>query len=147
MKKYLIAFFLGALLMEAQSQIIQDYLGDESDLYAATKQVNQFFRRFYGEEDFNGERYYPEDKYYRDSKLRKTYLENLFNNENPFITPALKDNFIEHVMAPQNPVYLDFLGGAWFAEVTTRFTFRNEEKFLTLFLQHPSDSVCSPGVM
>lgn len=147
MKKILIAFLLGVLLTDAQGQIIQDYLGDESDLYAATKQVNQFFRRFNGEEDFKGERFYPEDQYYRDSRLRKTYLENLFNNENPYITDALKETFIGTVLDQRSPLFLDFHGGSWFAEVTTQFSFRNEEKFLTLFLQLEKDTVGSKWVI
>ena len=52
---------------------------DESKLYAETKQVNQFFRRFNGEEDEKGERYYPKDKQYRSEKLRRKYIGMLFD--------------------------------------------------------------------
>ena len=51
----LLAFFLAATF--SSGQILEDDLGDESALYAQTKQVNQFFRRFNGEEDYKGERY------------------------------------------------------------------------------------------
>jgi len=36
-----------------KAQLVSD-LGDESKLYAESKQVNQFFRRFNGEEDEKG---------------------------------------------------------------------------------------------
>ena len=84
LKKILLAFsffiLLGPGILVAQN--IGNFVEDESDLYASTKQVNQFFRRFNGEEDFKGERLYPEDKGYRDPELRKKYLENLFDHDN-----------------------------------------------------------------
>ena len=68
-----------------RSQAIGNYIEDETDLYTSTKQVNQFFRRFNGEEDIKGERLYPEDKGYRDQILRSKYLENLFNKTHRYI--------------------------------------------------------------
>jgi hypothetical protein len=134
-------------LATAEGQVLQDYLGDESDLYAATKQVNQFFRRFNGEEDFKGERYYPDDRMYRDAGLRKTYLENLFNSENPYITDALKQSFVGEMLDNNDPIFLEFHGGNWFAEVTTVFLHHGTEKFLTLFLQLEKDTVGSKWVI
>lgn len=143
-----ISFFIYFILpVSSFSQIVEDYLGDESDLYAETKQVNQFFRRFNGEEDLLGERYYPEDKDYRNANLRKTYLMNLFNNENSLLDEDLKSEFIDDVLAPASPKYLDFHGGGWFAEVTTKFFFRGIERYLTLFLELEKDTVGSKWVI
>jgi hypothetical protein len=133
--------------MLSSSQIVEDYLGDETNLYARTKQVNQFFRRFNGEEDFKGERYYPEDKDYRNPKLRNTYLANLFNNENGLIDKGLKDQFIADVLKPDNPKFLEFHGGNWFAEVTAKFFYNNIERYLTLFLELEEDTVGSKWVI
>jgi hypothetical protein len=135
------------LPMFSSAQIVEDYLGDETDLYASTKQVNQFFRRFNGEEDFKGERYYPQDKDYRNPKLRNTYLKNLFNNESSLMTQALKDEFIEDVIDPKDSEFLEFHGGEWFAEVTSKFKFRGIEHYLTLFLQLEQDTVGSKWVI
>lgn len=133
--------------LSGSGQIMEDYLGDETNLYAATKQVNQFFRRFNGEEDLKGERYYPEDRYYRDQRLRETYLSNLFNNETGLISSSLKSEFIEDVNDPTHPKYLDFHGGGWFAEVTTKFIFKGSEQYLSLFLQLEKDTVGSKWVI
>src|SRR5882672_9189733 len=65
-------------------------MDDESKLYAESKQVNQFFRRFNGEEDEKGNRYYPGDKPYHSDKLRKKYLGILFDENNNGISHALK---------------------------------------------------------
>src|SRR5688572_23807959 len=58
---------IGTTPLHAQ---ITGEMEDESRLYAESKQVNQFFRRFNGEEDEKGNRYYPGDKQYRGDKLR-----------------------------------------------------------------------------
>lgn len=147
MRKWAVISILIFIAVSLKGQILQDYLGDESDLYAATKQVNQFFRRFNGEEDFKGDRYYPEDKLFRNPGLRKTYLENLFNKENPYITTALTETFIKEVLNPSRPLFLEFHGGDWFAEVTASFIFQGMEKFLTLFLQLEKDTVGSKWVI
>jgi len=129
------------------AQSVGNFVDDESDLYASTKQVNQFFRRFNGEEDFKGERLYPEDKDYRNPELRKTYFSNLFNNDNGLISAGLKTEFINHSLDKKDPVFLEFLGGDWFAEVTTTFTYQGKDQFLTLFLQLEKDTVGSKWVI
>lgn len=149
MRIYFLIIFLIIALLPAfvSSQVIGDYIEDESDLYTSTKQVNQFFRRFNGEEDIQGERYYPEDKDYRDPALRKKYLNNLFNNENNYLVASLKDEFLDHLLDNNDPVFLEFHGGDWFAEVTTTFGYQGNEKFLTLFLQLENDTVGSKWVI
>ncbi|MEO0334685.1 MAG: hypothetical protein AAF223_23930, partial [Bacteroidota bacterium] len=120
-------YSVGLLLFSNQvifAQGIGEYLGDEDVLYAETKQVNQFFRRFNGEEDIEGKRYYEGDKGYRNPKLRQKYLENLFDNQNRGISSAEKQSFIKAVNGASNPTYLDFHGGQWFAEVKAQFNYQ-----------------------
>lgn len=135
------------IVVSSNAQMVDDYLGDETDLYFQTKQVNQFFRRFNGEEDMRGERYYPQDKEYRDPALRKKYISILYDSENPYLTPEIKEDFSDHVLNPKHPVYLDFHGGNWFAEVTATFYYNGIEKFLTLFLELEKDTVGSKWVI
>ena len=108
---------------------------DEADLYAQTKQVNQFFRRFNNEEDRFGKRYYPGDSLYRDNAFRKVYLNMLFDKESPFIQKKLKEEFIGQVAGADHPVFLDFHGGDWFAELSTTFKYYRKKENLILFLQ------------
>jgi hypothetical protein len=141
---YIVIAFSPALLM---SQSLGQFTDDETDLYTSTKQVGQFLRRFNGEENVKGERLYPEDKDYRSPELRKAYYPNLFNNENSFLAQDLKAQFQEDVMNKSNPIFLDFHGGEWFAEVTTTFIYHGAERFLTLFLQLQEDTVGSKWVI
>jgi len=82
---------------KAEAQNIGDFQYDESELYAETKQVNQFFRRFNGEEDKQGERLYAKDRDFRTYKLRKKYLPTLFNLENSILTEAAREKFTDGV--------------------------------------------------
>jgi len=126
-------FFQGS-----SAQTGEDF-GDETALYAETKQVNQFFRRFNCEEGRNGERFYPGNPLYRDPEFRLGYLDILFDGESSSIASADKQDFIREVCKPSLPTYLDFHGGDWLAEVNTRFLYEGTERELTLFMRLEAD--------
>ena len=106
---------------------------DESKLYADTKQVNQFFRRFNGEEDEKGERYYARDKQYRSAKLRKKYLSMLFDTQNQALD---RDQVVQFAKdAIEGNQFLSFHGGNWFSEVQATFTLNGVDKTFTLFME------------
>ena len=109
--------------------------GDESALYAQTKQVNQFFRRFNNEEDRFGKRYYAGDSLYRDNAFRQVYLNMLFDMESSFIDENLKKEFLENITNTEEPAFLDFHGGQWFAELAATFQYHRNKENLILFLQ------------
>lgn len=108
---------------------------DESRLYAESKQVNQFFRRFNGEEDERGNRYYPGDKQYRSEKLRRQYLRILFDESNLDISSALKSSFVKDVLEKPDDSILKFHGGNWFAELHTTFTMNGKNQPVVLFME------------
>lgn len=108
---------------------------DESKLYAQTKQVNQFFRRFNGEEDEKGRRYDPGDKQYRSAKLRKNYLEILFDESNTGMSRELKSEFAKKVLDKSDPTILDFHQPGWFCEVKARFSFNGRSVPMNLFMR------------
>jgi len=121
-----------------RAQIVDD-MDDESELYAQSKQVNQFFRRFNGEEDEKGNRYYPKDKLYRSVKLRKKYLEILFDESNRGLNPSLKTEFVKQVLDKEALSILDFHGPQWFSEVHTTFTLSGKDQLITLFMELEKD--------
>jgi hypothetical protein len=120
---------------------------DESRLYAESKQVNQFLRRFNGEEDEKGDRYYPRDKQYRSVKLRKKYLATLFDESNTGISAALKTEFIKYILDKPESTILDFHGGNWFSEVQTIFTSNGKDQTVTMFLELEKDHLGSKWVI
>ncbi len=122
-------------VLSSSGQSISGFTEEESVLYAQTKQVNQFFRRFNNEEDRFGKRYYPGDAEYRDPEFRKVYLNMLFDSESPFIQRTLKEEFIKEVNREDEPFFLDFHGKDWFAELSTTFKYKKETVNPILFLQ------------
>lgn len=115
-----------------QAQELKEYLGDESILYSETKQVNQFFRRFNGEEDPEGRRLYQADDLYHGSSLRFFYLSMLFDQSSATLSAGDKDRFIQQMIADEQ--YLSFLGGDWVAEVNCTFTYQGVPRTVLLFL-------------
>src|SRR5882762_4685106 len=118
--RILLVFSLLLLATTSHAQLVTD-MDDESRLYAESKQVNQFFRRFNGEEDEKGKRYYPGDKPYQSAKLRKKYLGILFDESNSGISSALKTQFVKEVLDKPELSVLNFHGTGWFSEVHATF--------------------------
>lgn len=102
---------------------------------AETKQVNQFFRRFNGEEDEDGNRYYPGDRNYRSNSLRKSFLRMLFDAENQGLDRQLEKEFVNEVNDRNDPAYLDFHEDNWFAQVNATFLYEGRESQAVLFLK------------
>ncbi len=136
--------FIGS---NAQSQIIDSFVDDERMLYAHTKQVNQFFRRFNGEEDHYGNRLSSNDPLLKSEQLRKEFISFLFDKESSIIKSILKTEFINDVINLNQPQFLDFHGGNWFAQVQTLFTFKGQDKECTLFLKLQEEEVGSKWVI
>ncbi len=106
---------------------------DESRLYASTKQVNQFFRRFNGEEDEKGNRYYPRDKNYRSAKLRKKYLGILFDASNSGIKDDMKVQFAKAVLEKDAcRLYWTFTVRTGLPRCRPVFTYNGKDQTVTL---------------
>ena len=112
---------------------------DDSKFYAESKQVNQFFRRFNGEEDERGNRFYPDDKLYRSVKLRKRYLATLFDESNTGMSSEAKVEFARYVLDKNENTVLNFHGPNWFSEVEATFALKGKEIPVTLFMKLEKD--------
>jgi hypothetical protein len=134
----LFVFALLVLTSPLVAQIVSD-LDDESKLYAQSKQVNQFFRRFNGEEDEKGKRYYSTDKQFHSSKLRKNYLGILFDESNNGLSSSLKTEFAKSVLDKGEASILNFHGGNWFSEVKAIFTLNGVSQPFTLYMELEKD--------
>lgn len=135
MRETIAVAILQLICVFGSAQDIGSYLGDESFMYAETKQVNQFFRRFNSEEDLNGKRLYKGDPNYRSKTFRANYIKMLFDRENKDITEKLKNDFIKDVADGPSPAFLDYYGGRWFAEVDAKFIYNGEPRTVVLFLE------------
>jgi hypothetical protein len=135
MKKGLLVAVLHTIAFCSFGQSIGTYLGDESFMYAETKQINQFFHRFNAEENLEGKRLYEGEPGFRDISMRTKYIQMLFDKENGNISSDLKASFIKEVTDNKKPEYLNYYAGRWFAEVDTKFTYQGQSRTVVLFLE------------
>jgi len=110
---------------------------DDGKFAASTKQLNQFFRRFNGEESpTDGNiRYYPNDSSYRSIPLRSGFLKILFDNQTSSISSDLKTEFINSVLSTSYPQYLNFHREGWLAEVQAQFIYKGKRETAALILK------------
>lgn len=109
---------------------------DDGRFAASTKQLNQFFRRFNGEESVDGNtRFYPGDSLFQNINLRKGFLSILFDNQTSSIPPDLKNQFIKQVLSTNYPQFLVFQRQGWYAEVETYFFYRGTREKVTLIMK------------
>jgi hypothetical protein len=130
-----IILYLIVCSFSLQAQQIGSFVEDESKLYAETKQVNQFFRRFNNEEGPDGVRYRIKSREYRNPETRNEYLEVLFDLQNESTDSTIKKDFIDFVNNDTTPYFLDFHADEWFAEVKTKFLYKNKPTYVTFFLE------------
>jgi hypothetical protein len=134
MRRTILVILAALPAIYSQAQIVGD-MDDESKLYAQTKQVNQFFRRFNGEEDEKGNRYFPSDKQYRNTKLRRKYFGVLFDAGNGGIGNDLKSAFARDVLDKPEPAVLDFHKPGWFSEIQATFTLNGKDVPAIIFME------------
>lgn len=137
-KQIFYILLLGGLLhngwLLGQQRSVGNFIVDETELYAMTKQMSQFFSRFNNEEDQFGKKYHPSAAEYRNRDSRKKILPLLFDNENLRTTSALKSFFIEDLTREGDESFLTFLGGRWYAEVAATFEYQGRPVQITLVL-------------
>ena len=128
------------------AQTIGDFKMDETELYAMTKQMGQFMRRFNYEEDQFGYKLNPKDPNYRSNEMRRKSLPILFDQEKYGTQTELQRYFIEDVTKGDS-TYMTFLGGRWFSEVSTTFKYDGKEVKVMLFLAVEKEGLGSKWVL
>ena len=130
----------------AFAQTIGDFKMDETELYAMTKQMGQFMRRFNYEEDQFGERLNPKDPRYRSNEMRRQSLPILFDQEKYGTQTELQRYFIEDVTKGDS-TFMTFLGGRWYSEVSATFRYNGKDVNVMLFLAVEKEGLGSKWVL
>ena len=119
------ALLLSFTAVPVSAQNIGNVQMDEANLYAMTKQMGQFIRRFNYEEDQFGYQINPQDPSYRSTEKRRQSLAILFDQQTYGNQPDLQKFFIEDVTA-NDSTFMTFLGGRWYSEVSATFKYKGE---------------------
>ena len=135
-----------AFVWPVAGQTIGDFKMDETELYAMTKQMGQFMRRFNYEEDQFGYKLNPKDPNYRSNEMRRKSLPILFDQEKYGTQTELQRYFIEDVTKGDS-TYMTFLGGKWYSEVSCTFKYFGQEVKVMLFLAVEKEGLGSKWVL
>ena len=135
-----------AFVWPVAGQTIGDFRMDETELYAMTKQMGQFMRRFNYEEDQFGERLNPNDPNYRSNEMRRKSLPILFDQERYGNQTELQRYFIEDVTKGDS-TYMTFLGGRWYSEVSCTFRYNGKDAKVMLILAVEQEGLGSKWVL
>ena len=135
-----------AIVWPVAGQTIGDFKMDETELYAMTKQMGQFMRRFNYEEDQFGEKLNPKDPRYRSNEMRRKSLPILFDQQKYGTQTDLQRYFIEDV-TKDDSTYMTFLGGRWYSEVSTTFRYNGKLVNVSLILAVEKEGLGSKWVL
>ena len=135
-----------AFVWPVSGQTIGDFKMDETELYAMTKQMGQFMRRFNYEEDQFGEKLNPKDPRYRSNEMRRKSLPILFDQQKYGTQTDLQRYFIEDV-TKDDSTYMTFLGGRWYSEVSTTFRYNGKLVNISLILAVEKEGLGSKWVL
>lgn len=135
-----------AIVWPVTGQTIGDFKMDETELYAMTKQMGQFMRRFNYEEDQFGERLNPSDPRYHNAEMRRQSLPILFDQEKYGTQTELQRYFIEDVTKGDS-TFMTFLGGRWYSEVSCTFKYNGKPVKVMLFLTVEKEGLGSKWVI
>ena len=135
-----------AFVWPVMGQTIGDFKMDETELYAMTKQMGQFMRRFNYEEDQFGFKLNPKDPKYRSNEMRRQSLPILFDQEKYGNQTDLQRYFIEDVTKGDS-TYMTFLGGRWYSEVSATFKYYGKTVNIQLILAIEQEGLGSKWVL
>ena len=121
-------------LIWSQSRLSDEMKETEKMLAASTKQVNQFFLRFNGEEDKDGNRLNEGDRDFRSSGLRKNFIPNLFDQSGS-VDGNLANDFTKTVADRKEPLFLNRHTEDWIAEVNANFKYQGKSVSGLLYLR------------
>ena len=142
----LLILLLAVMAMPAMAQNIGDFQMDETNLYAMTKQMGQFIRRFNYEEDQFGYKINPKDPAYHNRQKRQQSLAILFDQATYGNQPDLQRFFIEDVTADDS-TFMTFLGGRWYSEVSATFKYKGKDVNLIMILGIEKEGLGSKWVL
>lgn len=140
------ALLLSIETLPLMAQSIGDVQFDEAHLYAMTKQMGQFIRRFNYEEDQFGKQINPTSPDYHNQQKRQRSMAILFDQQTYGNQPDLQRFFIEDVTG-NDSTFMTFLGGRWYSEVSATFKYRGRDVSIIMILGIEKEGLGSKWVL
>jgi hypothetical protein len=139
-KHYVLKFWIFISFFVCQhslfSQVYSDYnnRAKEKHFFYEVKQIDEFFERFNDEPgSFIRAVYKARNVQFRVSRRR--LIRSLFNYENLPGDTVMMKRFVSDVTNKNNPIYLDFYGNDWYAEISCKFRYRSSSIIIPILLK------------
>ncbi len=117
----LISFFLCQHRLFCQVYSNNDGASDKHFIYEV-KEIDEFFERF-NDAPNSFLRGMYKARHIKFNIDRQRLIRSLFNEENRSLDSFMINQFISEVTRKKKPVYLDFYGGNWYAELACKFRY------------------------
>jgi hypothetical protein len=88
------------------------------------KEIDEFFERF-NDDPHSFLRGVYKAHHVKFNIDRRRLIKSLFNNENKSLDSVMINKFISDVTKKNKPIYLNFYGGNWYAELTCKFRYNS----------------------
>jgi hypothetical protein len=128
-----IAFFIGHQRLFSQIYSNNE-AAKEKHFIAEVKEIDEFFERF-NDEPGSFIRGVYKERHVKFNITRKQLIGSLFNYENLSLDTATIKMFISDVTRKKKPVYLNFYGGNWYAELTCKFSYNSSYILIPLIMK------------
>jgi hypothetical protein len=138
-KKHVLKFCIFILLSICQHRLFSQVYSNndrakEKHFTAEVKEIDEFFERFNDDPDSYIRAVYKHH-HVQFNITRRRLIRSLFNYENQRWDSMTIRMFISDVTNKKKPVYLDFYGNDWYAELICRFDFHGSTILIPLIMK------------
>ena len=128
-----ICFFVCQHRLFSQVYSNNDGASDKHFIYEV-KEIDEFFERF-NDAPNSFLRGVYKARHIKFNIDRQRLIRSLFNDENKTLDSMMMNKFVSEVTKKKKPVYLDFYGGNWYAELTCKFRYHGSSIVIPIIMK------------
>jgi hypothetical protein len=128
-----ICFFISQHRLFSQVYSNDDRARDKHFIYEV-KEIDEFFERF-NDAPNSFLRGVYKARHIKFNIDRQRLIRSLFNDENMSLDSVMINQFISEVTKKKKPVYLDFYGGNWYAELSCKFKYNSSTIIIPIIMK------------
>jgi hypothetical protein len=128
-----IFFFICQHRVFSQVYSNNDRANDKHFIYEV-KEIDEFFERF-NDAPNSFLRGVYKTRHVKFNIDRQRLIRSLFNDENKSLDSVMINQFISEVTRKKRPIYLDFYGGNWYAELSCKFKYNSSAIIIPIIMK------------
>jgi hypothetical protein len=138
-KSYVLKFWIFISFFICQHRLFSQVYSNNDDakekhFIYEVKEIDEFFERF-NDDPRSFIRGVYKARHTKFNIDRQRLIRSLFNYENMSWDSDIMDKFISEVTKKKKPIYLDFYGGDWYAELTCKFKYNSSSIVIPVIMK------------